>query len=127
MARSTPSRPSRRAVLRAGGALVVSFSLAARAWAQEAPAAAPPAPPPAPPPPPRPGSLRNTPMLDAWIRIDQSGTVTVFTGKCELGQGIKTALMQVAAEQLGVPVDAIAMITSDTARTPAEGYTAGSQ
>ena len=66
-------------------------------------------------------------MLDAWIRIDQSGTVTVFTGKCELGQGIKTALMQVAAEQLGVPVESIALITSDTARTPGEGYTSGSQ
>ena len=58
-------------------------------------------------PPRLPGSLRSTPMLDAWIRIDADGTITVFTGKAELGQGIKTALMQVAAEELGVEPDAI--------------------
>ena len=54
-------------------------------------------------------------MLDAWIRIDADNTITVFTGKCELGQGIKTALIQVAAEQLGVPPNAITLVTSDTA------------
>ena len=65
-------------------------------------------------------------MLDAWIRIDADGTVTVFTGKAELGQGIKTALIQVAAEELDVDPGAIALVTADTARTPNEGYTAGS-
>ena len=39
-----------------------------------------------------PGSLDRGPMLDAWIRIDEHGKVTVFTGKAELGQGMKTAL-----------------------------------
>src|SRR5262249_35160716 len=49
-----------------------------------------------------PGSLNNEPMLDAWIRIGADGRITVFTGKAELGQGIKTALVQVAAEELVV-------------------------
>ena len=66
-------------------------------------------------------------MLDSWIRIDADNRVTVFTGKCELGQGIKTALIQVAAEELVVEPRAITLVTADTARTPNEGYTAGSQ
>ncbi len=66
-------------------------------------------------------------MLDAWIRIDADGKVTVFTGKSELGQGIKTAVLQIAAEQLSVSPNSVTVITSDTARTPSEGYTSGSQ
>lgn len=72
-----------------------------------------------------PGSLRIAPMLDSWLRIDAQG-ITVFTGKVELGQGIKTALIQVAAEELAVEPQAITLVTADTARTPNEGYTAGS-
>ena len=64
--------------------------------------------------------------LDAWIRVDASGAITVFTGKAELGQGIRTALMQIAAEQLDVDFGHIKLITADTALTPNEGYTAGS-
>ena len=114
-----PFSLSRRKLLAGGGALVVSFSLArspfSTATAQ------------APPQPPRlPGSLRTTPMLDAWIRVDAEG-ITVFTGKAELGQGIKTALLQVAAEELSVEPRQIRFITADTAKTPNEGYTAGSQ
>ena len=73
-----------------------------------------------------PGSLRRDPKLDSWIRIDERGEITVFTGKCELGQGIKTALIQVAAEELAVAPESIHLITADTALTPNEGYTAGS-
>jgi len=43
-----------------------------------------------------PGSLGGNRMLDAWIRIDADGAITVFTGKAELGQGVKTALIQLA-------------------------------
>jgi nicotinate dehydrogenase subunit B len=43
--------------------------------------------------------------LDAWIRINADGTVMVFTGKVEIGQSIKTALAQVAAEELDVSLD----------------------
>jgi len=73
-----------------------------------------------------PGSLEKEPWLDAWIRIGADNAVTVFTGKAELGQGIKTALLQVAAEELQVHPGRIRLVTADTARTPNEGYTAGS-
>lgn len=73
-----------------------------------------------------PGSLDDTPEIDAWIRIDASGAVTILTGKAELGQGLKTALLQVAAEELKVPLNRLSLVTADTARTPNEGYTAAS-
>ena len=79
------------------------------------------------PSPPRPGSLKETPFLDAWIRIDAKGEITVFTGKAELGQGVRTAIQQVAAEELDVPFETLKLITADTGLTPNEGYTAGSQ
>ena len=114
-----PISLSRRKLMVGGGALVVSFSLARSPFSTAAAQA--------PPQPPRlPGSLRTTPMLDAWIRVDAEG-ITVFTGKAELGQGIKTALLQVAAEELSVEPGQIRFITADTAKTPNEGYTAGSQ
>jgi CO/xanthine dehydrogenase Mo-binding subunit len=114
---------SRRAMLAGGGALIVSFSLfGARAFAQDAEeggaAAAGPK---------LPGSLQTSPMLDSWIRIDADGSVTIFTGKAELGQGIKTALVQLAAEELNLEPRTIKVISSDTAQTPEEGYTAGSR
>ncbi|HEY2591189.1 MAG TPA: molybdopterin cofactor-binding domain-containing protein [Steroidobacteraceae bacterium] len=73
-----------------------------------------------------PGSLRRWPMLDSWLRVDASGAITVFTGKAELGQGIETALVQIAAEELAVVPASITIVTADTGRTPDEGYTAGS-
>jgi CO/xanthine dehydrogenase Mo-binding subunit len=114
--------PSRRAFLR-GGALLVTFSLLpiGKALADTevdtlgtvvlAPEL--------------PGSLRTNPYLDAWIRIDATG-ITVYTGKVELGTGVKTALLQIAAERLQVAPSAITFLTADTALTPNEGYTAGS-
>ena len=112
------SQPSRRTVLTGGGALVVSFSLLPwRIAAQTAGKAAPKLP----------GDLAKYPMLDAWIRIGGDGKITVFTGKAELGQGLKTALIQLAAEELGVAAEAVILVTADTALTPDEGYTAGSR
>jgi nicotinate dehydrogenase subunit B len=73
-----------------------------------------------------PGDLKIAPMLDAWIKVDEQGQVTVFTGKVELGTGIRTALMQIAAEQLNIEAHRLTLITADTALTPNEGYTAGS-
>ena len=69
-----------------------------------------------------PGSLGTNRMLDGWIRINPAGTVTVFTGKCELGQGILTALAQIAAEELDVAYERVEMVSADTARTPNEGH-----
>src|SRR5262249_26962662 len=74
-----------------------------------------------------PGSLDTNRMLDAWLRIGADGKVTVFTGKVELGQGVVTALAQIAAEELDVSLSQVTMVQADTGRTPNEGQTAGSQ
>ncbi|HWX63362.1 xanthine dehydrogenase family protein molybdopterin-binding subunit [Bradyrhizobium sp.] len=105
----------RRRVLAGSGALVVSFSLG-RAFAQDQAA----------PTPSPPGSLKTSPYLDSWIRIDADGSITVFTGKAELGQGFKTAFQQVAAEELDVAFASLKVVTADTGLTANEGYTAGS-
>jgi CO/xanthine dehydrogenase Mo-binding subunit len=107
-------------VLAGSGALVLSFS-SERLFAQSPGGAAPAA------QPKRPGSLKDAPFLDSWIRIEASGAITVFTGKAELGQGLKTAILQVAADELDVPLETLKLITADTALTANEGYTAGSQ
>jgi nicotinate dehydrogenase subunit B len=108
--------PSRRRFI-AAGTLTVSFSLLpAFARGQLAPPA----------PVKLPGSLNTTPMLDAWIKIDEKGAITVWTGKAELGTGVRTAFIQIAAEQLNVAPESIHLVTADTAVTPNEGYTAGS-
>src|SRR5262245_1171461 len=108
---------SRRAALVGGGALIFSFSLSRYAvLAQDAPK-----------PQPLPGNLKKAPFLDSWIRVGGDGKITIFTGKSELGQGIKTALRQVAAEELSVKFEAIDLVTSDTAQTVDEGFTSGSQ
>ena len=103
---------TRRGLLGAGGALLVAFSTRP-ALAQHAATKLP-------------GSLDVEPRLSGWISIAPDGAVTVFTGKAELGQGIRTALLQVAAEQLDLAPDQITLVTADTGRTPNEGYTAGS-
>lgn len=67
-----------------------------------------------------------TTRLDDWLRIEPDGTVTAFSGKVELGTGVRTALAQIVAEELDVPFERVHMVMGDTARTPDEGYTAGS-
>ncbi|PWU17847.1 MAG: aldehyde dehydrogenase [Candidatus Rokuibacteriota bacterium] len=105
---------SRRGFLKASGALVVSFALAPRlGLGQDRPA-------------PLPGSLNANRRLDAWLAINPDGMVTMFTGKIELGQGIGTALSQIAADELDVNLARIEVVYGDTARTPNEGQTAGS-
>ncbi|HEX8991106.1 MAG TPA: molybdopterin cofactor-binding domain-containing protein [Anaerolineales bacterium] len=81
----------------------------------------------------RPGSGRReavwgevTDRLDDWLRFETDGTVTAFSGKVELGTGVRTALTQIVAEELDLPLDRVHMVMGDTARTPDEGYTAGS-
>lgn len=72
-------------------------------------------------------TLRANPDLDSWVRIDPDGGVTFFTGKAELGQGIRTALAVIGAEELGVPLSRVRIEGADSARAPNEYYTAGSQ
>jgi CO/xanthine dehydrogenase Mo-binding subunit len=67
-----------------------------------------------------------TTWLDDWLEINPDGTVTAFSGKVELGTGVRTALAQIVAEELDVPFDRVHMVMGDTQRTPDEGYTAGS-
>jgi nicotinate dehydrogenase subunit B len=116
---------SRRQVLAAGGGLIVAFSLAPPALAQLA-GGGEGGPAPKVVRPNLPGSLGSNPFLDAWIRLDGTGKATVFSGKAELGQGIRTALLQVIAEELDLPPLSIDFVTADTDRTPDEGLTAGS-
>src|SRR5258707_4136914 len=105
---------SRREFTAGVGAIVVAFSLDPKAALAQQPARLP-------------GSLQTNRMLDAWIRIDADGSATVNTGKVELGQGIVTALAQIAAEELDLPLARVHMISGDTERTPNEGVTSGSQ
>ncbi len=105
---------TRREFIAALGGIVLSFSLAPKVVLGQDPARLP-------------GSLQTNRTLDAWLRINADGSVTVFTGKVELGQGIVTALAQIAAEELDVPLARVTMISGDTGRTPNEGQTAGSQ
>jgi nicotinate dehydrogenase subunit B len=73
-----------------------------------------------------PGSLNANRMLDGWLRINANGTVTMFTGKVEFGQGILTALTQIVADELDIDVKRIEVISGNTALTPNEGVTSGS-
>jgi nicotinate dehydrogenase subunit B len=65
-------------------------------------------------------------LIDSWIRLDADGHVTILTGKQELGQGIRTTLLQMATEELDVPIEICHIINGDTGQTANEGYTAGS-
>ena len=73
-----------------------------------------------------PGLARNS-RLDRWVEIRTDGVVEVRTGKVEIGQGITSALAQIAAEELDVDYARIRMIPADTGRSPNEGVTAGSR
>ena len=101
---------------RRSGALVVSFgaaSLPSRAGAGSVRHAA--------------VAHRSDSELDSWIAIAADGTVTAYTGKCELGQGMFTAQTQLVAEELCVPLDRVTLIQCDTGVAPDQGTTSGSQ
>ena len=112
---TTPASLPRREFLQAGGALVVGFSLPAPAFAQRQPGADASI-----------GKSLDTNAVDGFISINADGTVTIFSGKVDLGQGLRIAIPQMAAEELGIGVERIVMIEGDTALTPDQGPTAGS-
>jgi CO/xanthine dehydrogenase Mo-binding subunit len=64
--------------------------------------------------------------IGAWIHIDEKGTVSVFTGKVEIGQNIRTSLTQAVAEELHVPLDTVRIVMADTDLTPFDMGTFGS-
>jgi CO/xanthine dehydrogenase Mo-binding subunit len=107
-------RASRRQVGKMLGIVVVSFAFRSTgSQAQSSPSL--------------PFDLKANPKLDSWIRLEPDETVTVFTGKAELGQGILTALAQIAAEELDIDIGLVRMVSADTTRSPNETYTFGSQ
>src|SRR5215472_16957928 len=71
--------------------------------------------------------LAANPRLDRWVGFDMPGRVRVSTGRVEIGQGVLTAMRQIAAEELDITPHMIRLETGDTELTPNEGYTAGSQ
>jgi nicotinate dehydrogenase subunit B len=106
---------SRRALLKAGGALVVSFALPLRAHAEQVHASDTML-----------GRTLDTKEVDGFIAVHADNSVTLFSGKVDLGTGLRIAVRQMAAEELGIGVDRIAMVEGDTALTPDQGPTAGS-
>ncbi len=73
-----------------------------------------------------PGSLQTNRRLSQWLSIHANGTVSVRSGKVELGQGIATALAQIVAHELDVAMSRIRMLTANTTDSPNEGMTSGS-
>jgi nicotinate dehydrogenase subunit B len=75
---------------------------------------------------PLPWSIAENPRLENWIDFSEAGVARVFTAKVELGQGIVTAMAQIAAEELCLPLAKIVVVSGDTRYSPNESYTAGS-
>src|SRR5262249_60156800 len=63
---------------------------------------------------------------DRFPAIDAAGAVTIYSGKVDLGTGVRTALTQIAAEELDVPLSKVTVVQGDTALTPDQGPTFGS-
>lgn len=74
-----------------------------------------------------PPTLAANPRLERWLSFNPDGTVTVRSGKVEIGQGIASALAQIAADELDVAYERIRMAAADTAASPDEGSTTGSR
>src|SRR5579863_6985117 len=73
-----------------------------------------------------PPSLAANPKLSSWIKFDADGKVIVSPGKVEIGQGIVTALAQIAADELDVDIARVQMVRASTSASPNEGVTSGS-
>ena len=101
---------NRRALLQASGALIVSFGLAPRLGMAE----------------PAPAKSVAPDAVDGYLAIAADGKVTVYSGKVDLGTGVRTALTQIVADELDVPFDHVTVIQGDTALTPDQGPSYGS-
>jgi CO/xanthine dehydrogenase Mo-binding subunit len=73
-----------------------------------------------------PASLAANPKLSSWVRFSPEGHLTLSPGKVEIGQGIVTALAQIAADELDVDIGRVQMVRASTAGSPNEGVTSGS-
>jgi CO/xanthine dehydrogenase Mo-binding subunit len=74
-----------------------------------------------------PGSLNANRTLDRWVRFAPERTVGIKVGKVEIGQGILTALAQIAADELDVGLHQVRILTANTEANPNEGMTSGSR
>lgn len=74
-----------------------------------------------------PSGLEGQSRIDAWLQVLENGRIRIYTGKMELGQGIRIAIAQVAAEELNTDPDLVEVHLAETDVTPDEGYTAGSR
>src|SRR5437870_11037020 len=105
---------SRRDLLKAGSALIVSFAFGVRRGAAQAGA----------------DSDLGKPLdpkdVDSFLAIHADGSVTVYTGKVDIGTGLRIAVKQMASEELGVSVDRVSLVEGDTGLTPDQGGTGGS-
>jgi nicotinate dehydrogenase subunit B len=105
------SSVNRRSVLKVSGLLVVAFSLAPRFTIASASVVAKPV----------------TPdLVDSYLAIGPDGRITVYSGKVDLGTGLRTALTQIVAEELDVPLSHVTLIQGDTLLTPDQGPSYGS-
>ena len=107
---------SRRNFLKSSGALIVGFSVGGAVKTVQAQGLS--------------SGMAGAPppnQVDSWIAIAADGSITGYTGKEELGQGISLAQWQLVAEELSVPMNRVKMIYCDTAFTPDQGVTSGSQ
>lgn len=112
MQRNFASAIDRRDFLKASGALTIGFSMFGAVTANAASALRPPK------------SVAKD-AVDSWLTISPDNRVTIFSGKVDLGTGARTALAQLAAEELDVSFDSIEMVMGDTATTPDQWLTAG--
>ena len=106
---------SRRELLKTGSALMVSFALGTRTQAQTATGT---------------DAALGKPVdpgeVDSFLAVHADGSVTVYTGKVDLGTGLRIAIRQMAAEELELPVERVSLVEGDTALTPDQGGTGGS-
>src|SRR6266849_343794 len=109
---------SRRDLLKTGGALIVGFAFDAalpRWTCAQTPAA---------------GGNAGKPLdpseVDGFLAIHPDGTVTVYSGKVDVGTGLRIAVAQMAAEELGIQADRITVVDGDTGVCPDQGGTGGS-
>lgn len=101
----------RRSLLQAGGALIVSFCLPLSSSTAK-PASGP--------------KTVSPDRVDGFLAITRDGHITVYSGKVDLGTGVRTALTQIVAEELDVPMSHVSLVEGDTALTPDQGVTSGS-
>ncbi len=106
---------TRRDFLRTGAGLIVSFALAPAMFGTAAAAVSTISP--------KPTDLDH---LDSFLAVETDGSVTVYSGKVDLGTGLRTALLQIVADELDIGMDRIVLITGDTLSTPNQGPTYGS-